>query len=175
MAKYYYLAASLSYLKFREEPPISRDGFIAECRKWLSAGDITTLLSADLYNHDIKPVDTRLVKEWKSFDLALREDLAVIREARVKGESCKTPEILRTVIEQETPLLMEVELERIRWDFLEHKNAGRYFDTDALVLYFLKLQILERLAKFNKDAGERFFYEFCEVDYEKKVRQNSGY
>ena len=61
---------------------------------------------------------------------------------------------------------MEEALERIRWDFLEGKTAENMFDINWLVLYFLKLQIAERLTTFDKDKGESFFYELCEVKYE---------
>jgi hypothetical protein len=165
-SKYYYLVASLPYLKFAEEPPISSEVFMAECEKWLTPEDLKTLVSADIKRHFTGEADSTVLAEWKKFDARLREELAKIRAARKLSQQVKAPDFLESVTEKETPLLMEEALERIRWDCLEGKSAEYMFDINWLVLYFLKLQIAERLATFDKDKGESFFYELCEVKYE---------
>jgi hypothetical protein len=170
MNEYYYLIASLPYLQFGQEAPVSKDDFIKECRKWLSPGDMRALLSADLRCYDIRPGDTAVLREWKTFDMEEREEIARVRAAKKKTEGVKVPERLKNIFDKETPLLSEMELERIRWRFLEDKSERHYFDLDALLLYFLKLQIQERLDRFDKDKGEKFFYETCEVSYEQAVR-----
>lgn len=166
MNEFYYLISSLPYLTFGDEPPVTVEWFMAECRKWLSPGEMKVLLSADVRRHEIMPEDIELVKSWKKFDMELREELAGVRMDRKFGGGQKAPERLKEVMEQETPLLMEQKLEKIRWDFIEGKTTGHYFDIEALVMYFLKLQILQRLATFDKDEGEKTFYQLCEVHYE---------
>ncbi|MEA3489600.1 MAG: DUF2764 family protein [Candidatus Omnitrophota bacterium] len=175
MAEYYYLVASLSYLKFGGKPPIGRNEFIEQCRKWLRPADMGSLLSAEAGYQEISPGDIQIMKEWKSFNIGIRKELAEVRKAKKRSEAYKMPENLKRALEQETPLLMERELERIRWGFLEDKSAGQHFDINALILYYLKLQIQERLAGFDKDKGEKFFYEFCEVNYEQAIGQNSSH
>lgn len=166
MNEYYYLIASLPYLKFGQELPVTRDDFLSECRKWLSPDDMKTLLSADLCCYGIRPGDTAVLREWKTFDMEQREEIARVRAAKKRAEGVKIPERLKNIFDKETPLLSEMELERVRWGFLEDKSSRHYFDLDALLLYFLKLQIQARLAGFDKDKGEKFFYETCEVSYE---------
>ena len=56
----------------------------------------------------------------------------------------------------------------MRWDYLADKELSFLFDINSLILYFLKLQILERIDSFDKDKGERFFYNICEVNYEQE-------
>ena len=174
MAEYYYLVATLTYLKFADAPPVSSEEFLSECRRWLSPEDMRSLESAGRGHHELMPGDAPVLKEWKAFDRRLREELAVVRSARKKSEAFKAPERLRQFVDQQNPLLVELELERFRWGFLEDRGAVYFFDVNALIVYFLKLQMLERMAEFNKDAGEKFFYKYCEVDYEKEVRQHNG-
>ncbi len=69
------------------------------------------------------------------------------------------------VFEEPTPLLMERKLEKKRWDFIEEKEFGRYFDINTLILYFLKLQILERLSLFEKEKGKARFERLSEVTH----------
>ena len=96
--------------------------------------------------------------------------LAAARRAKKNGEEGKKSPRAGQIMSQETPLDMEMSLEKTRWDFLEEKAHGYFFDLNRLIVYFLQLQILERLDVFDKDKGESFFYELCEVDYEKTIR-----
>lgn len=164
--KHYYLIASLPFLKFGDQPPFSKVEFIEECGKWFDEKEMETLLSADLLSIEERPQPHQVLNEWNRFDSELRGQLARVREARKKGEDYRVPEALKTVMEQEDPLMMERELERLRWRFLEEEYSKHFFDINNLILYFLQIQILERLAGFDKDKGENFFYQLCEVNYE---------
>ncbi len=168
--KYYYLVASLPYLKFEEKPPISKKKFIDECAKWLTPSDMEIILAAEKGCQKIRCANAEALKEWKTFEGDLSKELAAIREARKKGEEIKTSEMFRNILREETPLLMEEKLERARWSFLEEKETEHFFDVNWLIVYFLKIKIMERMAQFDKDKGEAIFYKLCEVDYEKAVR-----
>jgi hypothetical protein len=167
--KYYYLVASLPYLKFGDKPPISKAKFLSECEKWLSEEDISVVISAHLWHRGIENAGIPVLREWDNFNEEKKRQIAHVRTARKSGTQAKIPDPLKEAMEEETPLLIEKALEKIRWDFLEEKSTKHMFDTNWLVLYFLRLQILERLATFDKDEGEIFFYKLCEVSYEKAV------
>jgi len=168
--KYYYLVASLPYLVFGKKPPITRDAFINECEKWLAQDDMEALLSASIQYSWIKENDTKVLKDWKTFDNELKEELALVRKAKKENEAYKTPEYLKIIMDQETPLLMEQAMEKIRWNFIEDRIVKHFFDINFLIYYFLKLKILERLSMFDKDEGEKLFYNLCEVEYEQTIR-----
>ena len=51
------------------------------------------------------------------------------------------------------PLDVEKKLLRIRWELLEAEEAEHHFDLGYLILYYLKLQILDKLSVFDQDAG----------------------
>ena len=164
--KYYYLGASLPYLKLEEGPPITKEGFLSECTKWLNPADLTVLSNLNEDGFKERAEDPDVIKEWKRFDLALRRDLAQVREARKKSLYEKVPPSVSAILDGADPLLMEKRIARKRWNFLEEKELGNYFDRDVLLLYFLRLQILERLSRFSDEKGEARFEEACEVRYD---------
>ena len=44
-------------------------------------------------------------------------------------------------------------MESARWDYLDSLEFGRYFNLESLVLYLLKLKVLERRAGLMADRG----------------------
>lgn len=163
--KYYYLISSLPFLKFEDTLAIKRDDFIFQCSKWLSDAQFKMLVDADVNETAITPSDAEILKEYKRFDLLLREELATVRKARKKGAKEKIPALISSVYADEIPLEMERRLAKIKWDFLDEKEFGFHFDLNFLILYFLKLQILERLRVFNSEKGLQVFESLCEVNY----------
>jgi hypothetical protein len=55
------------------------------------------------------------------------------------------------------PLEAERLLNRARWQFLEELEVGHYFDVERLVIYSLKLQLLERIALHDQEKGREQF------------------
>lgn len=167
--KYYYLVATLPYLKLAAEPPISTKTFLEECGKWLTEKDLQAVSEVGANQQKETSLTMPLLKEWKEFDGALRESLAKERAANKAKEQSKQNDEIKRIISQGNPLLVEKEFEAVRWAFLEDKEPLYQFDVNSLVIYHLKLQITERLTTFNKDKGENYFYKLCEVEYENKI------
>lgn len=164
--EYYYLVASLPYLRFGHAPGISKDEFLSECKKWLDREDITDVASADVSDLKVRSGERFVVSEWKCFDLAMREELARIRLSAKEGTRGKVPLLLKEIFEERTPLLAEGNIQKKRWDFLEELESGFHFDVNVLIIYCLKIQILERLSGFDKEKGRETFENLCEVKYE---------
>jgi hypothetical protein len=68
------------------------------------------------------------------------------------------------LIKDGNPLDIELKLMKYRWDWLEEREFGHYSDLDFFILYYLKLQLLQRVASFKKELGEEAF--------EKLIKQN---
>jgi len=62
---------------------------------------------------------------------------------------------IQIIQEGKNPLEIEKRLMRAQWDFLEEQEIGHFFDLDFLIIYYLKLQILERMFSFNKEKGQQ--------------------
>ena len=163
--EYYYLVASLPYLEFAKALPIARDEFLSQSSKWLSPSDFLMLSNIDINDFKIRTGDPGLLKEWKLFDLTLREGLAEVRRVKKSSLHTKIPDSVKNIFEESNPLLMERQIQKTRWDFLEEKEFGYHFDINVLIVYHLKLQVLERLTAFNKEKGETMFSRLCEVTY----------
>lgn len=161
--KYYYLVASLPYLRFEKKTPVSKDTFLEECRKWLSDQDLKAVRDLDIKQPDIKDGDISLVREWKAFDMALRTALAGIRKEGEHALRKEIPDVVRHILERKDPLSREKAIERVRWDFIEDEEYKYLFDINWLVFYCLKVQILERLATFELEKGKQVFQDLCEV------------
>lgn len=165
MDKYYYLIASLPLLKFIELPSQTREDFLAQAEKWLSTEDFILLNRVDINNFFLDQKDTSTLKKWKGFERSIREELAAFRRARRKNIEYKIRRDLIGIIqENNNPLEIERELLLLRWSFLEELEIEHFFDLDFLIIYHLKLQLLERLASFNKEKGKERFEVFSKVE-----------
>lgn len=164
--EYYYLVASLPYLRFGHAPGISKSEFFSECKKWLDREDIIDVTSVDVSDLKVRSGERFMVSEWKRFDLAMREELAQIRLSAKEGARGKVPLLLKEIFEERTPLLAEKNIQKKRWDFLDELESGFHLDINVLIIYCLKIQILERLSGFDKEEGMEMFKNLCEVKYE---------
>ena len=126
------------------------------------------------------------VAEWFNFNLNISNVLAAIncmkygynREASIIGSS-EIAEAIRTSNSKDfgiAPLFPEVEelirladeadiLERerkidlIRWNWLEEKGFFHYFDVEHIFVYLVRLQLLSRWVKLEKESGLNIFRE----------------
>jgi len=169
MKSYYYLVASLPHLEFEDAPPIKKEVFKEECRKWLSLRDLETLCSAKISESEKDTSDTKVLSDWKTFDSELRRLLSEERAGNKITTLSSISSALDEALSDGTPLQKEIKYEKIRWDFLDAEGKQHFFDINWLSVYFLKLQILDRLSAFDKDKGEKVFYNLCEVNYEEAI------
>ena len=164
MDKYYYLASQLPFLKFNERVHLGRESFLVEARKWLSDRDFNLLSQVDLNDFYPKPAEPQILREYKKFEHSLRQEISLTRGVK---EVLESGEILKPYLLEGSPLDIERKLLKLRWDFIEEKEEGNYFNLEFLVLFFLKLQILERLFIFDKDKGRAAFDKLSEINPDK--------
>jgi len=161
MDKYYYLVSQLPFLIFDGKPSINREQFLSEAEKWLSASDMKILLKADMNDFSHESAGLNILKEYKDFEKYLRGELAKWRKARKNKGEYKLPADIAG-IDKGTPLDIERKLLFLRWVWIESKEEGHYFDLGFLLMYFIKLQILERLFTFDAQKGKERFVLLCE-------------
>jgi len=165
---FYYLISSLPRLEFGQAGPITGEEFLNECSKWLSQKDLLFLSSQDLKVNELTASGPFAAKVFNEFSNDLNQALSIRRRA-LKGEGAlKQSALLDDIFDQKDPLSMELKILKIKWDLLDEARTDYHFDLNVLIVYFLKLQILERLAVFNKEKGRRVFKSLCEVTYDQK-------
>ncbi len=163
MNRYYYLVAQLPYLQFGAPAPLESEELITEARKWITDGEFQLLRHIDFKDTEIYGTEPAPVRQYKEFEKNLREELVAWREAREEGIEHKPVLFNVGLLKEGTPLDREENLLRLRWDFIEELETGRHFDYAVLVLYALKLQILEKLDEFDSELGMEKFKHYTEV------------
>ena len=164
---YYYLASSLPMLFYETERFPAPDAFVELCRQHVAARDYRLLMNASIYN--LKPArpSCRCLELWRCRETALRNELVKLR---TKGRAVEADRylrdapviisvqnIVRDAFAQDSPLAAEDILNRGRWSYLDELEVGHYFDLDKLLIYSLRLQILQRKALFDEQKGLEAF------------------
>ena len=158
-------------LDFDYDPPITMDRFIEVCESTLDDKDYNLVKTASLDNFEYD-TDNPVLKRWTTFEQSLRNELAKVRGNNLGIDPQKyikqfiddttTPAIAAAAGKQDDPLKAEMYLCSERWKFLDELESGHFFDVENLIVYSLRLQILERKAKFKVETGNENFQEIYE-------------
>ena len=123
--------------------------------------DLSTLFQTNIDNLYSNKDDPKIVKKYKNFELNLREGIASLRKPNVSLTGYKLSDLFNAQLLEGTPLEVEKKLLAERWQFIDQLEAEHYFDLEFLVLYFLKLKVLEKLFSFDKQKGTVTFDKLC--------------
>lgn len=178
---YVYLISSLPMLHFGAKPPLSTEKFLDMCKGFVPDEDLAVIASVGAiptYEVELAKPDFNLVgwngilKKWLAFDTALRNELVKIRAAKkhidpalyMRQDGYAEPSVTHLALAAtRDPSIIEAEkiLDQERWHFLDEFSVGHYFDLDLLIIYILKLQILERWAKVNSADPVKEVRQLC--------------
>ena len=163
MDKYIYFAAEMPGLKWGSEQLISEENFLEEAEKWMTPADYASLSETFVNRYEAQN-KSGMYNDFLLFENEVRTELAEYRRAAKEGYEYKFLHLPMQLIKDGNPLDIELKLMKYRWDWLEEREFGHYSDSDFFVLYYLKLQLLQRVASFKKELGEEAF--------EKLIKQN---
>jgi hypothetical protein len=146
--------------------------FIDLCKGSLSPADAALLEFCTLdpapaggsaYAENPAAVQSDLIDQWRSWERALRLNLARYRTQKIKREGgapvdppdypADAAAAAKTAVAMDSPLEAELFLDKARWDAIEAFQGLDYFDRNTIYAYLLKLQLLERWALFKADEG----------------------
>jgi len=160
---YYYLVASLPHLKFGAAPRLTPGEFLRRCAAQISPAHYRILAEVELFQAQPAKTGLALLDRWHDRERTLRNALAVVRAKRLGVTAAghlrdfrpdpRLAEIARHLLALDSPLAADEDLDRVRWRFLEDLAFGHHFDLETLVVYLLKLRILERRARFDPAVG----------------------
>lgn len=158
MDKYYYLIAQLPFLRFEEKAYISKESFLEEAKKWLSDKDFKEITKAGL--DDLKSKGASFfLREYKKIELTLRKELASYRQKKENQPRGFDKNLL-----EGNPLEIEKKLLFWRWQKVDELAQDFSFSREAVLAYFIKLQILEKLSEFDKKKGTEKLDSLSEVE-----------
>lgn len=161
MPNYYiYLISSLPALIFNGQPPFSFEKFLQLCQGLISDRDIEIVKITSGKNSYIYKGNRPILKKWFSFEIALRNEFVKIRASYrhidpvpyLRQDGYTGSSLFHVVMgAHRNPSLLDAEkvLDQERWNFLEELERGHYFDLDFLIVYALKLLLLERWERIS--------------------------
>jgi hypothetical protein len=176
MGQYYYLLSSLPFLDFQMLPPLTYSELAALSTPWLSKHGLSQfhLARIDIENVEPEQISQPMLKRWILFEHGLRNALVHMRAEKlgkpaephlrphIEGEFITLPD-LQCIATAPSPYAAELALLEARWHFLTIHEVGHHFDFTALIIYALKLQILERKNKFEIERGQQVFQGLIEA------------
>ncbi|MDP2927945.1 MAG: DUF2764 family protein [Candidatus Omnitrophota bacterium] len=165
-AYYTYLISSLPLLNFSAKLPFSLEDFFTKCKNLIPEKEFEILrrvCEQDICSLATQSIDS--LKQWANFEIALRNELVRARAGRKKIDPLKFLRLPDSPQAEINHLAMaayrsisilegEKILDQARWNFLEALSLGHYFDFDHLLVYGLKLKILERWDEIQKADKE---------------------
>ena len=162
MAVYYYIAASLPMLLGPDQPPPIESGVLLDsCRLFMNDEDYAGIENATTNPED--PEAPGICRIFRAWEKSLRNDLVRLRAAEQSLEPAGylreaetvfgTASVASAAMNASTPLEAELLLNKARWSVLDELESGHYYDIEFLRSYRMKLQILERRAKFDEERG----------------------
>lgn len=159
MSNVVYLISSLPTLSFGQSLPISIDNFHGEAEEQLSSKNFKTLRELDLKNTD--EAEPGKLIEFVELNGQIKADLLEIRNAREAERSPVVVTLSKKVLEQ-NPLEREKSIMKRQWEELTNIDAIESFTFTEVLVYKLKLQILQRLNSFSAEKGLEIFESIVE-------------
>jgi hypothetical protein len=161
-------------LFFDEAPPFHSRAWLDLCREQVSESDYGLLSRITFNELRSRPGDPDVWQSYSSWETALRNELAMhraqklgvspdpfLRETRFYSG---LPAIVKEALGAGTPKAVETTLDRRRWYYLDELETGTQFYLGRLIVYRLKLLLLERKNRFRLEPGrEAFAQEYTQV------------
>lgn len=148
MSNMVYLMTSLPSLTLGQVPPITIDEFNDDAKRQLSARHFKALQSVD-----IQKLYTKVgVKSISSLIKDIQEDLSEVREAKAQNRQVSTARMPNSVL-RGNPMEREMNIMQWQWEELQDIEVGKTFTLTEVLVYKLKLQLVERLYSFDENKG----------------------
>jgi len=161
--QYYYVITSLPYISLSEKLPIRKDDFLANCKKYLKKTDFNILESVSLFDAGENELPSGVIRRFFRWERGIRNALVRLRSESldiepdmfIRDEMADHSQVLlaEEAFNADSPLMAEEILNKARWRYLDELEFEHYFDIDRLVIFFIKLQILERIFSFDDVKG----------------------
>lgn len=163
MANYYYLVSSLPMLSLDQDLPMPYSSFLSMCKSSMSQSDYEEISKAKLSPE--KGAKNHLMRKWEDYLTSVSSTLKEERSRKLgwefeKGEYVADQTLKQRIHEavfNKNPLDGEMEILALYFDFLDENTPFDGFSLEALMIYALKMQIIERVRAFSQEKGRAEF------------------
>ncbi len=175
---YLYFLTALPTLKLSGEGAPAWAEFIQLCKDRLNTREAEVLERLQLLpNQDPQDLDIPVIRQWYDWVTVMGNGVATRRARLLKldGVSSRRPENdafpsdskrLEAVLELSSARLRQEGWEALLWSHLDGISASEGYSFAALIVYALKLRLLERRRKYDAAEGAKLFEELiaaCEA------------
>jgi hypothetical protein len=172
--QYYYFVSSLPSLDFHKQAHLSYAEFLEEARRHLSTKDFTFFILATL-SYDAIGAPYHILQDWADFNRRLTNEIVLFRSKKFSKDPAdffrgdhyipqETSDVVSLATKLSDPLEAEKMLDLFRWKKLDEFSSGHFFDLEALMIYALKLQILDRHDRLSSPKGQEIFNHYRETE-----------
>ena len=175
MKQRYYLVAQLPDLSAAKEKsvlPVTEKYYRDLCSRFFDEKEMQVLnkLSLEPPKNPEKTGSTFL-DCWFDFERSLRYALVQVRSQKMKKDAGSIPvsisadliQAARTAVGMDSPLSAELFLFEFRLGVLDSISPMDYFSTDSVLSYGIRLMLLERIKKFNKEKGTESYHKIYDT------------
>lgn len=172
---YYFLVASLPSLEFNSKPSILVEEFLQRAGSQLSQSDLASIENIFSGDHLRPEKPAGLLKQWAEFNQGLSNEIAWFRAGELnkdpqkylRGERGADPrqvDVIAKAAEAADPLAAEKTIDRARWQYLDDLGQGHFFEFENVVIYALKLRMLDRYRVIDSPKGGEIFREYTKIN-----------
>lgn len=179
---FFYFISSLPLLRFGEKAALTYDTFLNNSRDCLSEQEAVVLGSLKLCPPKQAVSALPVIEQWYSEETYLRN---LVSGYRTRSRKLDAGRWQRESSEYSAPLIKRIEeimalpnawekeqaLDLIRWQRLDELGAGHLFDFPAVIVYALRLLILDKQRRRDEEAGSRFAAELVEAGLGQAAKQ----
>ena len=150
-------------LRLGDSPQLNSTALLEVCADKLSASELATLTQLSLVPDANSATGNQATTAWNDWETCLRNRLALRRgtadnsaDDYLRHENDFFSEIdaaIQEAVALGNPLECERHLDALRWRRLDDMESGKAFSFDALCVYMVKLQLLEKWLPRDNDHG----------------------
>ncbi len=164
---YYYFAASLPLVFFESTNSPSLEDYLIDCKRLLTEEDyveLKTVVSGDC----VGCVKNKIAAKIQQAEMDCCNEKAYMRATRSKqnpmdhcrGERSCNPQlidVMHRAAKEEDLLAGEKIIDRHRFEVLDDLSMTHFYDLEFLIIYGLKLAILDRYKAVSSAQGDETF------------------
>ena len=152
--------------------PITEKYYRDLCSRFFDAKQIEILNKLSLEAPKFpEPTGSDFLDKWYGFERALRYALVQVRAQKMKKDAGSVPvsisadllQAARTAVGMDSPLSAEQFLYEFRLGVLNELQPMDYFSSDYVFAYGIRLMLLERIRKFNKEKGTDSYHKIYDT------------
>jgi len=171
---YYYFTATLPFLDFDSIPPMSDEAFLSECDRLLTEDDFSAVQKFLSQQEELN-ISNGTVNAIAQYNRDFRNEMVWFRTQRMHKDSGDAAHKTRAgslsiieTIQQASKMqnLLEAEkfLDKARWQHWDNFLMGYHGGLAFIIIYGLKLKILNRTNEINSPKGREIFEEIKHME-----------